>query len=1189
MFIQHHLIKHILVRLRLHTLLSLILFAGSLSAQQITLIAPSDEAVTGDTLIALTWNGVPTGTGTYQIQCATDSLFTNLVHDHPGVTSTTITLPFGLGQQYRWRVRYHDGTLLHPWSVVRKFTSFSPALLPGIAVWLEADQGVTASNNLVQTWQSKHGSYMMAQTDSMRRPLLTDSALFRQPAIAFDGTNDFLEGSFLNNPELTILMMHNPNLSSGSLFTQARFAYTGFNWHISNTGRPTVACKQTPSGSGFFFSGNQYPFTIPSKRVTIDGLTLKNTGPVIYTGLADSASTQTISFLDNPAITFSRMGAMGNNSSFYKGHIYALVATYSALTKTEIEQVHHYLLWKYQPPVNLGADMDIGYQLCATVLEPAHRYSSYQWSTGDTTHAITVAQAGTYWLQVTDFFGRVSSDTIIVTGQKPHLNLKDTIICFGDTITMHAGLTGPYSYMWNGNPLLLQSFLQVGSNGKVHLTVTDTLGCFLQDSATIILDQYPVLVSLGPDRTSCVGNMLALQAGASQSISYQWSTGINDTMPQVPVTGAGIYSVTVTNTRGCVGSSQVNITLMGASPTAQFQLSSSQICFGDSILITDLSAGDPSDPINTWVWQLGDNTTLNTPGPLQHLYSNPGAYNIHLTVTTDSGCVSTVSNTLLVMNLPAVDLIPKKSCSGDSTTFGFNPQVAPMPVNYQWAFYDQSTVPTMDTATNPAFMWANHGTYPVALSVTNTQGCTNTDTFQITVHQSPITQIVAGRDTVCPGESVTFTENGTASTLFPNQYWYWDFADGTPPKATVVNSESHQFNAPGSYSVKVKAGSLVTGCQDSTTMSLQVNHLPLPQPADINICTGEIRYLSEASSVTGDSIVSWLWWIEDVGYATGRQPAVSYPAPGIYQAMLTVTTATGCVDSAISAITVTPTPVALFSMEPFYGNPPLSIPFTNNSMMADHYLWEFGDGNTSLQEEPTYIFRDAATFEVILHAYTNAGCTSTFTTYVYTHAANADLEITLIEAEIQGNRLRPVIELRNNSPFEIVAADIMVWLSGGQAMTETWRNTTASGRLLPGATIRYPFPASFINHPNDSEMEEILCARALIPSFPIDNNPLNNQLCSPLTRYFTVMKPWPNPAKGEVNFELVVEYPDMLEIELFTLQGRSLGIRFSELLTEGLNRITIPADGSIRGGVYLFALRYRDQIIHHKVIIQPQP
>lgn len=70
-----------------------------------------------------------------------------------------------------------------------------------------------------------------------------------------------------------------------------------------------------------------------------------------------------------------------------------------------------------------------------------------------------------------------------------------------------------------------------------------------------------------------------------------------------------------------------------------------------------------------------------------------------------------------------------------------------------------------------------------------------------------------------------------------------------------------------------------------------------------------------------------------------------------------------------------PEPFASFQYEVSEDNP-LEVSFTNTSENAESYTWEFGDGETSTEENPTYEYSEAGSYDVVLTA-TNADGVST--------------------------------------------------------------------------------------------------------------------------------------------------------------------------------------------------------------------
>jgi len=133
--------------------------------------------------------------------------------------------------------------------------------------------------------------------------------------------------------------------------------------------------------------------------------------------------------------------------------------------------------------------------------------------------------------------------------------------------------------------------------------------------------------------------------------------------------------------------------------------------------------------------------------------------------------------------------------------------------------------------------------------------------------------------------------------------------------------------------------------------------------ADINaICQwGTITYTDESVNAT-----SWEW-----DFGEGAAPAsantqgphtVYYTTPGLKTVSLTINENVTEVKEDYISVTVIPTADFTFSSNA------LTVDFTNLSINSTSYLWEFGDGNTSTENNPTYTYSTAGTYDVTLNA-----------------------------------------------------------------------------------------------------------------------------------------------------------------------------------------------------------------------------
>lgn len=186
-------------------------------------------------------------------------------------------------------------------------------------------------------------------------------------------------------------------------------------------------------------------------------------------------------------------------------------------------------------------------QLCAgeTVTLQASAGTSYLWSTGATSQSITVSQAGSYFVTITNAQGCTAESaavTVTVTAiPSASITLSGSPnLCAGETVTLQA--TGGTSYLWNTGATTAQ--LTVSQPGDYFVTAFNG-SCSAVSSAVTITQQPEVVAQITVQGSSelCPGETVTLTA--SSGSSYLWSTGA--TTPSITVSAAGSYTVTVFN------------------------------------------------------------------------------------------------------------------------------------------------------------------------------------------------------------------------------------------------------------------------------------------------------------------------------------------------------------------------------------------------------------------------------------------------------------------------------------------------------------------------------------------------------------------------------------------------------------------------------------------------------------------
>lgn len=214
------------------------------------------------------------------------------------------------------------------------------------------------------------------------------------------------------------------------------------------------------------------------------------------------------------------------------------------------------------------------------------------------------------------------------------------------------------------------------------------------------------------------------------------------------------------------------------------------------------------------------------------------------------------------------------------------------------------------------------------------------------------------------------------------KFWAWDFGNGT---LSNTQNPTVAFPTPGTYTVK-----LVVRNADGTTGITKTNYITVyPSPAanfSANITTGcvpvNIQFNDASTSSTG-SIVSWEWDFGDGGKSTARNPQHTYNNVGFYSVTLTVTSSTGCKNTASVGRYIRIVAGAKAEFEPGKAltcQAPYDITYINNSSGPGNmtFQWDLGNGNSSTLSAPSTTY-SAGTYNVTLTATSEFGCSSTIT------------------------------------------------------------------------------------------------------------------------------------------------------------------------------------------------------------------
>ncbi len=229
-------------------------------------------------------------------------------------------------------------------------------------------------------------------------------------------------------------------------------------------------------------------------------------------------------------------------------------------------------------------------------------------------------------------------------------------------------------------------------------------------------------------------------------------------------------------------------------------------------------------------------------------------------------------------------------------------------------------------------------------------------------------------------QSNTFQFNNTSTAVIPvytPNSFLWDFGDGTTPQRAGINAVTHTYASPGIYNVKLTVDDSVF-CNAPDTITKQVR-LAVNVKAQFETPDRGCQPYTAHFKNTSLGGTDFQWDFGDGTTSTDIDPTHTYPNTGTYTVKLTAIDTTTCnkTDVATFPITVYPVPTAEYDFGPKPGDINKPINFTNQSVGANSYVWDFGDGETSIAANPSHIFNETATFNVCLIATNAAGCSDT--------------------------------------------------------------------------------------------------------------------------------------------------------------------------------------------------------------------
>lgn len=440
---------------------------------------------------------------------------------------------------------------------------------------------------------------------------------------------------------------------------------------------------------------------------------------------------------------------------------------------------------------------------------------SYSWSSGQNTQDLSSIPAGTYTVTITDFNGCTATYTADVNEPSTYVSTQLQITdvrCHGEIngaidLTVSGGIP-PYAIQWS-NGSASEDIGQLNSN-NYFVTVTDSHGCVILDSA-FVREPGKLYADVSQNVVICINDTAQLYVsatGGSPGYTFNWNTGLHDTLIHVWPTVTTNYMVTVTDTHGCI---TVEGTTVQVRPplSAEIHVNDSTLCSGEPLIFS----GSVSGGSGNYVITINDTAQITLPYTLYP--SASGGYVIKVRDDCNTPPLYFYFDIQVITSPPnniQADIL--QGCA--PLTVHFIETSSNEGQTYWWNFGDPNSANVSDMKT-PVHIYQNAGTYTVSLTTTNLNGCKTQQIIPnlITVYPIPESKFVTDPLSVTILNTNVHFINLSSGAID----YYWNFGDND---SSSLESPYHLYpTIPAEYNVYLIAVSQ-HGCKDTSWQHLPV-------------------------------------------------------------------------------------------------------------------------------------------------------------------------------------------------------------------------------------------------------------------------------------------------------------------------------------------------------------------------------
>ena len=444
----------------------------------------------------------------------------------------------------------------------------------------------------------------------------------------------------------------------------------------------------------------------------------------------------------------------------------------------------------------------------------------------------------------------------------------------------------------------------------------------------------------------------------------------------------GLYTMQlrIVDLNGCVYTSPQRQLLVGGPIADYISLSTISGCENLPVSFQDRSSGDGSIRVLSRLWDFGDGSPVQNilSGPVQHIFTKPGTFNVKLVLADSIGCSAVAAKTVVKVSQSGVDFYPLQNASCLDKIVQLQVVSPTNYISFKWDLGDgkASFIP------NPRVSYTQTGRKDISLTVVDGFGCESRALKpQLIEIDMPAADMSALEDSSsCPPFPVQFLFGGKFAESYE-----WDFGDGS---ISSNQSPMHVYSDPGTYIAKLKVIS-PGGCEANSASVIIYVEGPTGTVDYPNVACEPFDMVFKVTSKNAKFVTIDFgdgYFAEDRSFGSGEFK-YRYGDTGMYTPNIFISNGLGCKlllprGEPLKAVSILP----VFKADVLFYCDWGGVNFTDLSLSNDQltsWSWDFGDLDSGRGNRPYHFYGSPGLYSVKMTVTSSLGCVDTVTRMQY--------------------------------------------------------------------------------------------------------------------------------------------------------------------------------------------------------------